>query len=79
MNIRRITAGAQLSIRSAVRQWRGMSRVSIEDGGDRLVLKPVPKDPIAAARGAFTGRFDSTRNLRSAARGDDSEAERRRN
>jgi hypothetical protein len=41
-------------------------------------LKPVPRDLIAAARGAFRGRIDSTTDLRSAARRDDLEAERRR-
>jgi hypothetical protein len=41
-------------------------------------VRPVPEDPIAAARGALKGRIDSTTDLRSAARRDDLEAERRR-
>jgi bifunctional DNA-binding transcriptional regulator/antitoxin component of YhaV-PrlF toxin-antitoxin module len=78
MKIRKITAGGQLSIPSTVRRrWR-TSRVAIEDRGDHLVLKPIAEDPIAAARGAFRGRIASTTDLRSAARRDDAEAERRR-
>ncbi len=52
--------------------------MAIEDLGDHLVLKPVPEDPIAAARGALQGRIGSTAKLREAARRDELEAERRR-
>ncbi|MBA2536980.1 MAG: hypothetical protein H0V20_06045 [Actinobacteria bacterium] len=33
-------------------RW-GTSTVAIEDEGDRIVLRPVPDDPIAALRGIF--------------------------
>ncbi len=78
MRIARVTAGGQLSIPAAVRRRWGTSRVAIEDLGDHLVLKPVPEDPIAAARGALQGRIGSTAKLREAARRDELEAERRR-
>jgi len=51
--------------------------VSFEDLGDRLVVRPVPDDPISAARGAFKGELDSAR-LRKAAREDEARAESRR-
>jgi bifunctional DNA-binding transcriptional regulator/antitoxin component of YhaV-PrlF toxin-antitoxin module len=71
MRTARITAGGQLSIPAVVRRRWGTSRVAIEDLGDRLVVKPVPDDPIGAARGKLAGRIGSTGRLRSAARRDE--------
>jgi len=51
-----ISKGGQVSIPAAIRhRWR-TSRVFIEDRGGELVLRPVPDDPIAAARGSLAGR-----------------------
>jgi hypothetical protein len=58
------------------RRWR-TNVVAIEDLGDRLVLRPLPEDPIAALRGALKGRVSSD-GLREAARRDEEAAERRR-
>lgn len=76
----RITRGGQLSIPAAIRHRWGTSAVALEDQGDRLVIEPVPEDPIAAADGAFTEEFgmvDSLR-LRRAARQAQQVAEARR-
>lgn len=54
--------------------------VAIEDQGDRLVIEPVPDDPIAAAEGALAkefGTMDPVR-LRRAARQAEQVAEPRR-
>lgn len=53
MRTARITAGGQVSIPAEVRHRWGSSRVLIDDHGDALVLRPLPDDPIAAARGAL--------------------------
>ena len=36
-----------------VRHRWGTTRVLVDDRGDALVLRPLPDDPIAAARGAL--------------------------
>ena len=49
----RITRAGQVSIPAEIRQRWETSTVAIEDEGDRIVLRPVPDDPIAALRGIF--------------------------
>jgi len=51
--------------------------VRVEDHGDHVVIRPLPDDPIAAARGALKGRID-TAKLRAEAREDEAAAEARR-
>jgi len=49
----RITAAGQVSIPAEVRdRWRAQT-VAIEDRGDRIVLRPVPDDPIDALQGVL--------------------------
>jgi AbrB family looped-hinge helix DNA binding protein len=75
----KISRGGQISIPSGIRRRWGTSTLSLEDLGDRVVLRPAPDDPIGAARGALAGELsmDSTR-LRAAAREAEAVAERRR-
>lgn len=49
----RITGAGQVSIPAEVRHRWGTSTVAIEDEGHRLVLRPVPDDPISALRGVL--------------------------
>ena len=77
MRVRRITKGGQVSLPAAVRNRWKTERVRVEDLGDRLVITPVPDDPIAAARGALEGRISSV-DLRNQARKDEAAAEARR-
>ena len=77
MKLRKITTGGQISLPAAVRRrWR-THRVRVDDLGDRVVITPVPDDPIAAARGALEGRISSV-GLRNQARKDEATAEARR-
>lgn len=50
----RITGAGQVSIPAEVRHRWGTSTVAIKDEGDRIVLRPVPDDPIAALRGSLS-------------------------
>jgi len=79
MKTAKITAGGQVSIPAAVRRrWR-TRRVVIEDEGNRLVLRPLPDDPIASARGALRGEITvPTEKLREIARQDERIAEDRK-
>jgi AbrB family looped-hinge helix DNA binding protein len=49
----KITGAGQVSIPAEIRHRWATSTVAIEDEGDRIVLRPVPDDPIAALRGIF--------------------------
>jgi virulence-associated protein VagC len=46
-----ITSAGQVSLPAEVRQRWDASAVLIEDEGDRLVLRPVPVDPVDGIRG----------------------------
>jgi AbrB family looped-hinge helix DNA binding protein len=75
----KITRGGQISIPSRIRHRWGTSTLALEDLGDRIVLRPAPDDPIAAARGAFVQELSmSSSQLRKAAREAEAVAERRR-
>lgn len=50
-----ISQGGQVSIPADVRRRWGTTRVSVEDRGDSLVLRPIPADPIGAAMGSLAG------------------------
>ncbi|HUH81410.1 MAG TPA: AbrB/MazE/SpoVT family DNA-binding domain-containing protein [Solirubrobacteraceae bacterium] len=79
MKTTKISRGGQISIPSRIRHRWGTSTLALEDLGDRIVLRPAPDDPIAAARGAFAGELSmSSSQLRNAAREADTAAERRR-
>lgn len=75
----KITRGGQISIPATIRHRWGTSMVVIEDNGDRLVVRPAPADPIAAAEGALAefGRIDLA-GMRARAREDERRAEGRR-
>jgi AbrB family looped-hinge helix DNA binding protein len=69
MKTAKITRGGQISIPSRIRHRWNTSTLTLEDLGDRVVLRPAPDDPIAAARGALAGELSmSSGQLRKAAR-----------
>ena len=51
--------------------------MSLEDLGDHVVVRPVPDDPIATARGALKGRIGPVEELRARARRDELAADER--
>ncbi len=73
-----ITTGGQVSIPAEVRKrWRA-HRVVIDDLGDRLVLRPVPADPIGAAVGSLAGPGPSSDEMRATLRGEEAATDQRR-
>ena len=48
-----ISKGGQVSIPAEIRHRWGTKRLLVEDRGDELVFRPLPEDPIGAARGAL--------------------------
>lgn len=69
--------GGQVSLPAEIRRRWGAHEVAFEDLGDRAVVRPIPADPIAAARGALRHKLASA-DLRAAARDDEARSEARR-
>jgi bifunctional DNA-binding transcriptional regulator/antitoxin component of YhaV-PrlF toxin-antitoxin module len=76
----KISKGGQISIPAQIRHRWGTSAIALEDHGDRIVVEPMPDDPIAAAEGALAEEFGGIDlgRLRRAAREDEQAAEARR-
>lgn len=53
-----ISKGGQVSIPAEVRHRWGTNRVLVDDRGDELAFRPLPEDPIGAARGALRAGRD---------------------
>jgi AbrB family looped-hinge helix DNA binding protein len=49
-----ISNRGQISIPSDIRRKWNVRRVLLVDEGDRIVLRPVPDDPIAAVAGKYS-------------------------
>ena len=49
-----ISDRGQISIPSDIRRKWNVRRLLLVDEGDRLVLRPVPDDPIAAVAGKYS-------------------------
>jgi len=49
----RISKGGQISIPAAIRHRWATDRVLLEDRGNSVVVRPIPSDPIGAARGSL--------------------------
>lgn len=58
-----ISRGGQVSIPAEVRHRWGVSRLLVLDRGDSLVLRPLPDDPIAAAKGILRDPAPGTEGL----------------
>src|SRR3990172_10561455 len=77
-----ISKGGQVSIPAEVRhRWR-TDRLFIDDRGRELVFRPIPDDPIAAARGSLARRFGTpgttSDDARKRTRDEEAEADTRR-
>lgn len=73
-----ISQGGQISIPAAVRRRWGSRRVRVVDAGDRLIIEPVPDDPIEQVRGSLRLPDGvSTATLRATGRDEDAADEQR--
>jgi bifunctional DNA-binding transcriptional regulator/antitoxin component of YhaV-PrlF toxin-antitoxin module len=72
--VMKVSANGQVSIPAEARARWMADQVVVVDLGDRVVLRPMPTDPVGALRGKYRGRGPSTTEARAAAR---AEAERR--
>jgi bifunctional DNA-binding transcriptional regulator/antitoxin component of YhaV-PrlF toxin-antitoxin module len=77
MKVTSITRGGQISIPATVRRRWATDRVVLEEQGDRLIIRPIPADPIGAALRSLKSERTSD-DLMTEARADDAAAEQRR-
>jgi AbrB family looped-hinge helix DNA binding protein len=77
-HVMKVSANGQVSIPAEVRARWHADRVIVVDLGDRVVLRPLPDDPVGALEGAYRGRGPTTEQARSLARDEDAAAEHRR-
>jgi bifunctional DNA-binding transcriptional regulator/antitoxin component of YhaV-PrlF toxin-antitoxin module len=74
----RISKGGQISLPAQIRRRWATDALVVEDLGDRVVLRPIPSDPVGAAVGAFPTKKVSTAQARKRIRGEERAAERRK-
>jgi bifunctional DNA-binding transcriptional regulator/antitoxin component of YhaV-PrlF toxin-antitoxin module len=67
-HVMRVSANGQVSIPAAARaRWRA-DRVVVVDLGDRVVMRPLPSEPVAAVRGKYRARGPASEVARAQAR-----------
>ncbi|HEU4489434.1 MAG TPA: AbrB/MazE/SpoVT family DNA-binding domain-containing protein [Jiangellales bacterium] len=76
--VMKVSANGQVSIPAEARsRWRA-DRVVVVDLGDRVVVRPLPADPVGALEGRYRGKGPSTRRARRQARAEDAALARRK-
>lgn len=76
--VMKVSSNGQVSIPAEARaRWRA-DRVVVVDLGDRVVVRPMPKDPVASAVGMYRGRIPTTDEARRRERIDEEASEFRR-
>lgn len=76
--VMKVSSNGQVSIPAEARsRWRA-AQVVVVDLGDRVVMRPLPEDPVGDLRGKYRTRGPSTSRARQQGRAADAAAERRR-
>lgn len=76
--VMKVSSNGQVSIPAEARARWGADRMIVVDLGDRIVMRPMPDDPIGDLRGKYAGRGPSSDEARRQARLEDAERELRR-
>jgi bifunctional DNA-binding transcriptional regulator/antitoxin component of YhaV-PrlF toxin-antitoxin module len=76
--VMKVSSNGQVSIPAEARARWGATRMLVLDLGDRIVMRPLPDDPLGEIRGKYRGRGPSTDEARREARAEEAEAEARR-
>ena len=74
----RLSRGGQFSLPAEIRRRWATDSLVVEDLGDRVVLTPIPQDPVAAVVGAFPSKKGSAAQARNRVRREEQAAERRK-
>jgi bifunctional DNA-binding transcriptional regulator/antitoxin component of YhaV-PrlF toxin-antitoxin module len=75
--VMKVSANGQVSIPAEARARWHADRVTVVDLGDRIVMRPLPDDPVEALRGRYRYRGPDTDEARAEARHEDARRERR--
>ncbi len=74
--VMKVSSNGQVSIPAEARaRWKA-DRMLVVDMGDRVVMRPLPPDPVGALRGKYAGRGPSSDEARREARAEDADRER---
>lgn len=76
--IMKVSSNGQVSIPAEARARWLADRVVVVDLGDRIVMRPLPEDPVGALVGKYRGRGPSTDEARRKARVEDALVEKRK-
>jgi bifunctional DNA-binding transcriptional regulator/antitoxin component of YhaV-PrlF toxin-antitoxin module len=76
--VMKVSANGQVSIPAEARSRWHADRVVVVDLGDRVVVRPLPADPIGALEGRYGGKGPSTTRARRQARAEDAALARRK-
>jgi AbrB family looped-hinge helix DNA binding protein len=71
----KVTSSGQISLPAEVRRRWGAKAVVIVDAGDRLIVRPVPDEPVSGLRGKYASIGLSSARLRLDSRLEDEERE----
>jgi bifunctional DNA-binding transcriptional regulator/antitoxin component of YhaV-PrlF toxin-antitoxin module len=74
----RISKGGQFSLPAEIRRRWATDALVVEDLGDRVVLRPIPRDPVAVVTGAFPSKKRTASQARKRIRQEEQAAERRK-
>lgn len=77
-HVMKISRNGQVSIPADARARWHAERVVAVDLGDRVVIRPLPDDPVDALVGKYAGRGPSSDRARASARSEDARHRRRR-
>lgn len=74
----KVSSNGQVSIPADARARWHAERVVVVDLGDRVVIRPLPSDPVEALAGKYHGRGPATDAARRTVRAEDERRERRK-
>ena len=77
-HVMKVSSNGQVSIPAETRARWNAERVVVVDLGDRVVLRPLPVDPVADLQGKYRGRGPSSERARRQARTDEASRDLRR-
>ncbi len=76
--VMKVSSNGQVSIPAEARARWHADRVVIVDLGDRIVMRPLPADPVDSLVGKYRRRGPTTDKARTAARAEEESRERRK-
>jgi bifunctional DNA-binding transcriptional regulator/antitoxin component of YhaV-PrlF toxin-antitoxin module len=76
--VMKVSANGQVSIPAATRSRWMAERVVVVDLGDRIVMRPLPDDPVAELTGKYRMRGSTSEAARAAERSDAAQREARK-